>query len=838
MTEQYQSAPHAPFGLQGLFNAYDPSDLASPATDLRKVMARADKTNAYLRDIAALSEIHLKKAAATQSELVRRYAPSVGEVVPKVFSALGTSQLGDYLVDAAQRSILFLDTLRRRGNQFVQHEREGCPPVLAYEYDPVIDGRTLERPVNYSLVHIRPPAGVKTRENSRPYIIIDPRAGHGSGIGGFKSESGVGVALQAGHPVYFVIFSTHPTPTQSIADVCRAEAQFVREVRRRHANSPKPVIVGNCQGGWAAMLLAATNPDLTGPIVMNGSPLSYWSGVRGKNPLRYLGGVSGGVTPALMISDLGNGEFDGANLVQNFEALSPAATWWRKYYDVYAKGDQEAERYLQFERWWSGFYFMNEREIRWIVENLFVGNRLARGGADLDSRLHVDLRNVRAPIIVFASEGDNITPPGQALNWIADVYSDVQEIKARGQKIVYTVHDSIGHLGIFVAASVAKKEHKEIVSTLQTIEAMAPGLYEMKIIDVVGEGHQRTYEIDFEERTIDDVLVHSDNRVTERPFAAIAKLSEVNASIYDMTLRPVIKSMVSKSSAKVMRDTHPLRLRRYLLSDTNPAMRGVEPLADLVQSHRRPVGDDNAFVQWERLMADWVSDCLNVYRDVRDNMLENWVYWVFGAPGWQAITAGGGGNGADQASADDLRAVPEVRHALETIDHGGFPEAVIRMLVMLAHSRGSVRRDRLERSNQILTSTEPFASLGAASRGRIINRQSIIVDFEYEQALATLPLLLPDRSDRIRAMEICRMIAGPTDEMNDSTVAMFEELSAALDLTDEELPPFLAADPAPAPAGVAEVAAAPGPVEAQSSAGTPEAPKPARKPRARKPAAS
>ena len=121
---------------------------------------------------------------------------------------------------------------------------------------------------------------------------------------------------------------------------------------------------------------------------------------------------------------------------------------------------------------------MNESEIRWIVEHLFVGNKLARGGAQLDSRLHADLRNVRAPVIVFASHGDNITPPPQALNWIADVYASVQEIKALGQKIVYTVHDSVGHLGIFVSASVAVKEHKEIVSTLEVIEAMAPGLYE------------------------------------------------------------------------------------------------------------------------------------------------------------------------------------------------------------------------------------------------------------------------------------------------------------------------------------------------------------------------
>ena len=87
----------------------------------------------------------------------------------------------------------------------------------------------------------------------------------------------------------------------------------------------------------------------------------------------------------------------------NFEALNPGNTWWKKYYDVFAKTDDATDSLLGFERWWSAFYFMTADEISWIVENLFVGNRLARGGVYLDSGLHVDLRKIRAPIIVFAS---------------------------------------------------------------------------------------------------------------------------------------------------------------------------------------------------------------------------------------------------------------------------------------------------------------------------------------------------------------------------------------------------------------------------------------------------
>jgi len=164
------------------------------------------------------------------------------------------------------------------------------------------------------------------------------------------------------------------------------------------------------------MILAATPPELMGPIVIAGAPLSYWVGQNGRNPFRYFGGLAGGAVPALLAADLGGGKFDGAHLVLNFELLNPGKSWFRKNYDLFADVDRGATRFLQFERWWSGFYFMNGEEIRWIVENLFVGNKLTRGEALLGAGSSpVDLTRIASPVVVFASFGDNITPPQQAL---------------------------------------------------------------------------------------------------------------------------------------------------------------------------------------------------------------------------------------------------------------------------------------------------------------------------------------------------------------------------------------------------------------------------------------
>src|SRR4051794_41265423 len=132
-----------------------------------------------------------------------------------------------YWADTIQRGILFADTLRERGNVYLRQAASEVPNVLSFKADLVVDGRTLERPVNYVLVRVVPPAGVEIDRRKRPFIVFDPRAGHGPGIGGMKQDSEIGVALAAGHPCYFVGFLPDPMPGQKVEHVCEAEARFV-----------------------------------------------------------------------------------------------------------------------------------------------------------------------------------------------------------------------------------------------------------------------------------------------------------------------------------------------------------------------------------------------------------------------------------------------------------------------------------------------------------------------------------------------------------------------------------------------------------------------------------
>ncbi|MGH9548371.1 MAG: DUF3141 domain-containing protein, partial [Terriglobales bacterium] len=303
-------------------------------------------------------------------------------VAPDGAETRSPQYLLEYQRDFLERSILFWDTLRQRANNMLEHERAGLPPLLDFKYETLLDARRFEHPANYALLRITE-IGEDCWDDcvnpeKPPVIVVDPRAGHGPGIGGFKRDSEVGMAMREGHPVYFVIFFPEPALGQTLADVLHALRRFVEEVARRHPGKP-PVLYGNCQAGWAVTLLSADCEGLVGSAVLNGSPLSYWTGESGANPMRVAGGLLGGVWLTHLTADLGNGRFDGAWLAQNFENLTPARAIWGKYAHLFVNIDTERERFLEFERWWNGFYFLGREEIVAIVENLFIGNRLEQG---------------------------------------------------------------------------------------------------------------------------------------------------------------------------------------------------------------------------------------------------------------------------------------------------------------------------------------------------------------------------------------------------------------------------------------------------------------------------
>jgi hypothetical protein len=675
-----------------------------------------------------------------------------------------------YGLDAWQRSMLFLDVLRQRGNAFLEREDDPMRHVLSFGFDVVLDGRDLPRPVNYWMARVTPPHGAPPTDRlARPFIVIDPRAGHGPGIGGFKADSEIGVAISAGHPCYFVGFRPEPEPGQTIEDVVRAIVAFAEEAGRRHAGAEgKPVAIGNCQAGWALLMAAAIRPGAFGPLMVAGSPISYWAGVPGKAPMRYLGGLLGGSWLTAMTGDLGGGKFDGAWLVSNFESGNPANTYWTKQYEVWADVDKAADRYLAFEKWWGGHVRLNAHEMQFIVDQLFVGNRLATGELIFSDGTHVDLRAITSPIIVFCSEGDDITPPAQALSWITDLYGDEDDLRTHGQTIVYSVHGSVGHLGIFVSGGVARKEHNEFASNMDMIDVLPPGLYEAVLRPAQPEARAELaggdWLVNFESRSFADLAQHGGTEAEdEKRFAAARRVSETNLALYRQYAQPAMRALATPPFTWAMEQMNPARLSYTLFSDRNPAMAWVRWAAELARADRRPVPDDNPGRVAERQVSEAATRMLDAYGRQRDALTERVFQEVYSSPLVQAAT----GLAAETTpprprpgrSPDHDRFVALATERLRAaMTRGGLHEAVLRALLWVRlptanadeRSFAIIRRVRATMGREVL----PLAEFK-----RAIRQQFFMLLIDEAHAVATLPALLPpDPAMRGKALAVLRSV--------------------------------------------------------------------------------
>ncbi|MFP4392454.1 MAG: DUF3141 domain-containing protein [Desulfohalobiaceae bacterium] len=710
------------------------------------------------------------------------------------------NEAAEYTVDFWQRNILFMDTLRQRGNIYIEHIHKGQPPVLTFPYSVIIDGRDLDPPVNYSLVHIhdrrapglhqglspyerrQDPQLIEHEEDPtrRPIIIIDPRAGHGPGIGGSKQDSQVGIALSKGHPVYFVIFSPVPMPGQTLADVHNALGRFIEEVHLLHPQAKEPLIIGNCQAGWATTLIGAERPDISGPMVLNGAPLSFWASIDGQNPMTYKAGLWGGTWIASFLSDLGNGRFDGANLVANFEDLNPANTMWSKLYNLYSRLDHEVERFLSFEKWWGGFYLLNDEEINFILNHLFVGNKLEHGRLELTPGQQIELQNIKEPVLIFSSRGDNITPPHQALNWIKAVYGSVEELIRQSKVLVYMVHERTGHLGIFVSQSVARKEHQQILENIELIRYLPAGLYEMVIAEDL---EKADYQVRFEKRTLEDLTGGESDEQQSRVFQTVADVSQANDSIYQTFVRPWVRMGCNELSAETLRQLHPLRFQRYFLSDLNPLLWPLKCMAPLVKEQRQPASKTNFFTLLETEMAQVVESTWEVFRKYRDNTQELFFKLTFenplvqdhflGAPSVETLRA--------ESAPEQIEEDQAFQHALTArMSQGGFLEAVIRCLVSVMNAKEVIEVNKLKSLRDIINNHKRFQNVDSDELIQIIRNQTALLYLDEEQALCALQDMLPTQKEREEAQAIVQQLAQAEGALSDAQEQVVQHVKKLL----------------------------------------------------------
>ena len=416
---------------------------------------------------------------------------------------------------------------------------------------------------------------------------------------------------------------------------------------------------------------------------------------------------------------------------------------------------REAPRYLDFERWWGGHVNLNADEIQFIVDQLFVGNNLAAGKIQTADGTALDLRNIRSPIVVFCSEGDNITPPPQALGWLLDVYDSVEDIRSHGQTIVYSVHQKIGHLGIFVSGGVARKEHSEFSSNIDLIDLLPPGLYEAtferKGADTANPDlASGDWVMRCEQRSLDDIRALGGNDSGRRSLlCGCRRISELNLAAYRTYAQPFVRALATAPMGEWMQKLHPLRITYELFSDANPMMAMLKPMTNWVGSHRRPAAQDNPFVAWQETVSKQIVSTLDAWRDARDNMAEQAFFAVYGSPQLQPAV------GIDPTSSQPLRRPAKdplhqellgvrIADLKSRIPVGGLREALIRALLYVGMARGAVDERGFESVRRIRREQDQMPALPLAAFKALVREQFYMLLIDQDAALAAIPAMLPD----------------------------------------------------------------------------------------------
>jgi hypothetical protein len=352
------------------------------------------------------------------------------------------------------------------------------------------------------------------------------------------------------------------------------------------------------------------------------------------------------------------------------------------------------------------------------------------------------------------------------------------------------VHDTIGHLGIFVSGGVAKKEHQEFASNIDLIDVLPPGLYEAVLSPVAADSvhAERTvgdWITRFEPRTLADVraIVQPDPE-NERHFAAVRRVSEINLGLYRTLFQPFVQASIHEQGAEWLHKLNPAELPFQIFSQQNPLMQKVAQLAAQVREQRQPVSADNPLLQWQQAMSQAIIAALDGYRDLRDSSIEKIFLSVYGSPVLQALLglrandeAPRKSPGIDPARAKLIRQrIDEIKSRLA---EGGAREAAIRAMVYIGMAGPGVDERAFNELRQIRAEHQ---GLTLQAFKLLLREQYFSLVLDRDAALAAIPAMLPaDAADRGQLLDAIRRTvgaAGPATGERAQRLAQVEALFA------------------------------------------------------------
>jgi hypothetical protein len=271
----------------------------------------------------------------------------------------------------------------------------------------------------------------------------------------------------------------------------------------------------------------------------------------------------------------------------------------------------------------------------------------------------------------------------------------------------------------------------------------------MAVTERASDSGTPEYEVEFHEHRLEDIMarINRFKRADEKPFEAVAAVSEFNQRAYELFARPMVQAMATEQGAEMLRNFHPLRFQNWAISSMNPWLSWIAPTAQTVKSNRKPMNADHPLLRSEKLGAELVSASLDLYRAMRDAMTEAQFFGLYA----NMVPP----TSAEEAPVTSIRDLPQVREAVAAIAQGGYDEAVARAAFLLARKGETLPLSRVEMRQELATEYADYLPHIPPHQWRAIRGvQEIIARTEPDKAVSTLPELLEDPADRERFLTL------------------------------------------------------------------------------------
>jgi polyhydroxyalkanoate depolymerase len=282
-----------------------------------------------------------------------------------------------------------------------------------------------------------------------PTLVNAPYAGHTAVIADYqKGQSLIETLLANG--IRHVALTDWKSATEDMKDL-EIDNYLAEMVVAIDDLGGRVNLVGLCQGGWVAAMIAARFPDKVHSLVLAGAPIDTDTG---DGPIKRMVHTS----PISFYEELvalGGGLMRGKFMLQGWKNMHPEQHYIQDHVDLYEHIDDPTyiAKEEAFESWYENPVDLPGRWYLQVIKQLFKENRLAKGEfVGLGRKL--DLGKITCPTYLLAGAADDISAPEQVLGAANCLGTSKDRIV---QKTVPG-----GHIGLFMGAKTLDDHWPEI----------------------------------------------------------------------------------------------------------------------------------------------------------------------------------------------------------------------------------------------------------------------------------------------------------------------------------------------------------------------------------------